>query len=100
MKRFLNSLEQAEEFIIAHPTEAKAILQKHYEYGNEYVTTTWADYQFSLSIDESLISAMEDEARWTIANNLTTVETVPDFVNYIYIDGLKAIKPGGVNIIE
>ena len=39
---------------------------------------------------------MEDEARWMIKNNLTTEKQVPDFMNYIYADGLKAIKPEAV----
>jgi hypothetical protein len=33
-------------------------------------------------------------------HNLTTEKQVPDFVNYIYLNGLKAIKPEAVNIIR
>jgi NitT/TauT family transport system substrate-binding protein len=43
---------------------------------------------------------MEDEARWMIKNNLTRERAIPDFTNYIYLDGLKAIKPEVVNIIR
>ena len=43
---------------------------------------------------------MEDEARWTITNNLTTEKQVPNFSNYIYEDGLRAVKPDAVNIIK
>jgi len=35
-----------------------------------------------------------------IRNNLTNEKTVPDFGNYIYTDGLKAIRPEAVNIIR
>ena len=31
---------------------------------------------------------------------ITTEKRVPDFLNYIYEDGLKAIKPEAVNIIR
>ena len=55
---------------------------------------------FSSSLDQSLITAMEDEARWIISNNLTTEKTVPDFMKYIYIDGLKAVKPVALNMIN
>jgi NitT/TauT family transport system substrate-binding protein len=100
LKRFLGSLKQSENYIISHPTEAKAILQQNYSSGNQYVNAEWSDYQFSLSLNESLIAAMEDEARWTISNNLTTATQVPNFLNYIYTDGLKAVKPDSVNIIQ
>jgi NitT/TauT family transport system substrate-binding protein len=42
----------------------------------------------------------EDEARWMIKNELTTEKKIPDFVNYIYADGLKTVKPEAVNIIH
>jgi hypothetical protein len=46
------------------------------------------------------LASLEDEARWMIRNNLTSEKQIPDFVNYIYTDGLKAIKPEAVNIIR
>ena len=100
LKRVLNSLAQAEEYMVRHPTEAKAILKKQYKYDDAYVARVWPEHQFSLSLDQSLILAMEDEARWMIKNNLTTEKHIPDFMNYIYVDGLKAIKPETVSIIR
>jgi len=58
----------------------------------------WTQYNFSLSLDQPLILAMEDEARWAIGNGLTDEKTVPNFLNYIYTDALKAVKPEGVMI--
>jgi hypothetical protein len=43
--------------------------------------------------------AMEDEARWMISNNLTPEKSLLDLMNYIYVDGLGAVKPEAVNII-
>jgi NitT/TauT family transport system substrate-binding protein len=60
----------------------------------------WPEHQFSLTLDQGLVAAMEDETRWMIANNLTAATQVPDFLNYIYLDGLEAIKPEAVNIIR
>jgi ABC-type nitrate/sulfonate/bicarbonate transport system substrate-binding protein len=100
LKRFLKSLSQSETFIAEHPTQAKTILQTNYNYNDEYVNKIWTDYRFSLSLNESLVAAIEDEARWTISNNLTTATQVPNFLNYIYPDGLQAIEPDSVNIIQ
>jgi len=65
-----------------------------------YTEIIWPRYQFALSLDQALVLAMEDEARWIIKNNVTTEKKVPDFVNYIYVDGLRAVKPDAVNIIR
>jgi NitT/TauT family transport system substrate-binding protein len=98
--RFLRSLALAEEYAILNPAEAKAIVQQRLSLDAAYMDTVWSQNQFSLSLDQSLIVAMEDEARWMIENNLTTEKQVPDFLDYIYIDGLEAVKPDAVNIIR
>jgi hypothetical protein len=59
----------------------------------------WPDHQFALSLDQSLVLAMEDEGRWMIDNNLTGEKTIPDFRKYIYTRGLEGVKPDSVNII-
>jgi NitT/TauT family transport system substrate-binding protein len=100
VRQFLKSLAQAEEYIIHHPAEAKAILQKRLKLNDTYMATVWSQNQFSLSLDHSLILAMEDEARWIIKNNLTKEKQIPDVMNYIYVDGLKAVKPEVVKIIR
>ena len=100
VERVLNSFAQAEGYIVQHPTEAKAILRKRYRYDDGYMARVWPEHQFSLSLDQSLVVALEDEARWMIGNHLTTEKQVPDFLNYIYEDGLKAIRPDAVSIIR
>ena len=99
-KRFLKTMRQAEDYIAQHPDQAKAILKKKLNFTDHEVDRVWSQNQFVLSIDQSLILAMEDEARWMISNHMTTEKRVPDFLNYIYEDGLKAIKPEAVNIIR
>ncbi len=100
VSRFLKSLAQAEEYSIRNPAEAKAIVQKWLNLDNAYMEKVWSQYQFSLSLDESLIFAMEDEARWMIKNNLTSEKRTPDFLDYIYMDSLEKVKPESVNIIH
>ena len=99
IRRFLNSLAQAEGYMVLHPAETKAILQKRYSYDDKYIDKVWLENQFSLSLDQSLITAMEDEARWMINNNLTAERTIPNFRNYIYTKGLDSVKPEAVNIL-
>ena len=98
--RFLRSLAQAEKHASLYPEKAKAIVKKRLGYDDAYIAKVWKDNLFSLSLDQSFVAAMEDEARWMIANKLTAEKKVPDFPDYIYLDGLKAIKPEAVNIIR
>jgi NitT/TauT family transport system substrate-binding protein len=100
VSRFLRSLAQAEEYIHTHPTESRAIVQNQLNLDAGYMDTVWQQNQFSLTLDQSLVLAMEDEARWMIANNLTNATAVPDFRQYIYTDGMESVRPGSVNIIR
>ncbi|MBZ0173729.1 MAG: NrtA/SsuA/CpmA family ABC transporter substrate-binding protein [Candidatus Methanoperedens sp.] len=100
VSRFLKSLAQAEDYLTHNPAQAKAILRKQLNYDDAITETIWPQHQFSISLDQSFILAMEDEARWMIKNNLTTEKAAPNFLDYIYADGLEAIKPESVNIIR
>ncbi len=64
------------------------------------MATIWPLHQYSLTLDQSLITAMEDEGRWMIDNNLTNERQLPNFLDSVHEDGLKAIKPEAVNIIR
>jgi NitT/TauT family transport system substrate-binding protein len=100
MRRLMKSLVQAEGDIARHQNEARAIVRKRMNFDDTYMEIIWPRYQFALSLEQSLITAMEDEARWLIKNNLTKEKNVPNFLDYIYEDGLKAVKPEAVNIIR
>ena len=97
--RFLVSLAEAEAYVHTHPAEAKDIVQKRLSLDAGYMDSVWQQNQFSLTLDQSLVTAMEDEARWMMANNLTNATAVPDFQQYFYPEGLESVKPGSVNII-
>ena len=99
-QRFLKALAQAEEYALRNPSEAKAIVQKWLEVDAAFVESVWLRDQFSLSLDQSLITAMEDQARWMIENNLVTEKAVPNFLDYVYEDALKEMKPEAVHIIR
>ena len=100
IKRFIKSLIQAESYLASHQNEAKAVVRKRMNFDNAYLEIIWQRYQFSLSLDQSLITAMEDEARWMIKNNLTREKKVPSFLDYIHEGSLKAVKREAVNIIR
>ena len=99
-ERFLRALKQAEEFILNHKTQAQAIIMNRLQLDPSYMDTVWAQNRYVLSLDESLITAMEDETRWLIANNLTTAKVTPDYLNFIYEDALKKVEPDAVRIIR
>lgn len=76
------------------------IIQKKLKFDDAYMATTSGQHQYALTLDQSPILAMEDEARWMISNSLTDVKTVPNCPDYLSENGFKAFKPEAVNIIR
>lgn len=97
-KNFLKALSQAEDFAESNPAAARAIIQKRLNYSDEYMEVAWNEHQYSLTLDESLVTAMEGEARWMIASNMTTQASIPDFRAYIDASYLRVVKPEAINI--
>ncbi len=100
INRLLKSLKQAEEYTISNPEQAKTIFQTESNYTSAYTAQDWQDNSFSLSLDQSLVTAMQEEAQWIISNQLTNQTQVPNFTNYIYTSGLEAVDPQSVTIIK
>jgi NitT/TauT family transport system substrate-binding protein len=97
--RFLQAVQEADDWIQGHPADAKLLLQDRLGMDGPELDEQWPRHQFSLSLDQSLILAMEDEGRWMIRNNLTDAETVPDYRRYLSTDGLERVSPGSVKIV-
>jgi ABC-type nitrate/sulfonate/bicarbonate transport system substrate-binding protein len=98
-KEFLAALADAEDYTTMHPAEARAIVQKRLDLNASYMPTVWQQNRFSVTIDQSLVSTMEDEARWMMANNMTNATAMPDFRKFIHTKSLEEVKPGSVRII-
>jgi NitT/TauT family transport system substrate-binding protein len=98
VKRFLECLSEAESYLLEYPDESMAIVQQELHYDSDYMSSVWHLHQFSLSLDFSLIIALNDEARWIVDNSITSESTIPNYKDFIYADGLKAIVPEAVDL--
>ncbi len=99
VSRFVKSLAQAETYYFNNPSETEDMIQQGLNYTDGYMSAVWPNQQISLSLDQSLIISMDDEARWMINNKLTDATVIPNFLNNFYLDGLIGIKPDSVTII-
>ncbi|TSA54154.1 MAG: hypothetical protein D4R38_02765 [Dehalococcoidia bacterium] len=99
-EKFFRAMVKAEAFAAEHPEEAQAIVAQRLNISDAYIKYTWTRSKFEVSLPRALVIVMEDEARWMIKNGLTTATKVPNYINYIYFDGIQAAKPGAVTIIR
>ena len=100
IKRLLNALIRAEEFVKHNNLEAKEIIAKRVNLDLPYIESVWSDFHFVVDLPQSMILVMEDQARWRIQNNLTDATETPNYLDYIYLDALEEVKPEAVTIIH
>ena len=100
VRRVLRGLIRAEEFMRDHPAEARRLVAVFTKTDQAILDGVWDILTFRVDLAQSLIVDLEDQARWAIKNGLTKGRTMPNFIEYIYSDGLKAVKPEAVRIIR
>ncbi len=100
LKKFLKAVERAIEFIKPNKKESIALMVQRTNLEEDFWVSAWDDFVYELSLDYSLLATLEDEARWAIKNKLTDRTEVPNYLGFIYMDGLKVVKPGAATIIK
>jgi NitT/TauT family transport system substrate-binding protein len=98
--KMIRALVKAEEFVRRHPSEAQKIVADFSGVDIAVVGEVWASQNFGVTLDQSLLPAMEDESRWAIKNRLTGAREVPNYLAFIYFDGLMSVRPEAVTILR
>ncbi|MHB8709169.1 MAG: ABC transporter substrate-binding protein, partial [Desulfuromonadales bacterium] len=100
IRRFLQALVKAEDFVAANPRESQRIISAFCGIDSEVLEVIWDDFHFKTSLNQSLLVALEDQARWAIKNGMTDRRDLPDFFAALYTEGLTSVKPDAVRIIR
>jgi ABC-type nitrate/sulfonate/bicarbonate transport system substrate-binding protein len=101
IKKIISALVKAEKFARENPGESQLSTAKHTEIGTALLKETWDVFSsIQVSLDQTLLITLEDQARWAIDNDLTNATEVPNYLDYIYFDALEEVKPEAVGIIH
>jgi NitT/TauT family transport system substrate-binding protein len=100
IKKLLRALVRAEQFYKDEPDAARKIIAGAINVSIESMREVWPTYRFNVALNQSLVLTLEDETRWAIKNQLVANSTVPNYLNHLYLDGLRAVKPESVTVIH
>lgn len=100
IERLLRAVLQAQQFAGTHVNEMQTLMTERFGYVASYVKSILPKLTLTVTLPQALLVAMEDEARWSIQSNLTDRQKVPNYLNFIYLDGLTAAKPDAVTIFR
>ena len=99
-QRFMQAVVQAEEYVRENNKQASQVLADRFQLNPQDIQSFWPDHKFVVVLPQALILTMEDEARWRIKQELVSATKVPNYLDFIYLDALEAVKPEAVTIIR
>lgn len=101
VQKVLRALIQGGRFCKEESDGARAITARFMGGDAAELKGPWASYRFGVVLDQSLLLALEDEARWAIKNGLADGnKEMPNYLNHIHLDGLLAVMPRAVTVIH
>ena len=100
IKKILRAVVRGGRFCKDAPDEARALAARVMKADATKLKAFWPSYRFDITLDQSLLLALEDETRWAIKNNLTERTESINYLNHVYLDGLEAVSPAAVTLIH
>jgi sulfonate transport system substrate-binding protein len=100
VKKVLRALIKAETFAQQHPEESRRLVAEFLKTDKALLDETWDIFTFSVTLEQALLVDFEDQTRWAIKHRLAARRDMPNYLDFIYVDGLAAVKPDAVRIIR
>ncbi len=100
LKKIIRAVDKAIEFTKKNKNESIVLVANYLKLPREYLFSVWDDHVFQLSLDNYMLTTIEDEARWAIKNRFVDTRAVPNYLDFVYLDAMKAVKPEAVSIVK
>jgi NitT/TauT family transport system substrate-binding protein len=99
LEKLLRALAEAANFAKKKPEEVRKIIAQRTKVPLADLQGGRFTISYDLFLDQALLLAMEDEARWMINNKLTDQTRLPNYLDYIDPGPLLKVDPKAVRII-
>jgi len=96
IEAFTRALLKAETYSKKNSEDFKKFLEQRFEMPQEELNNTIENVDFSVSLPQVLLEAMEAEASWSIMSGNFESDTILNYLNYIEVDLLLSIDPKSV----
>lgn len=95
--KVLRALDRAERFIAEQPVRAKQILMSRTLLDATMVEAVFPSFTYRLSLSQSLVSAMEGQARWAVREgHALPSRKAPNYLDFIEPGPLRTAAPGAL----
>lgn len=99
IRKVLRGLLRAEATVRENPDESRRLVAEALKIDKTVLDAMWSSVFFRVSLDQSLLVSLEDQALWAQEYGLTANKEHPNFLDFIHREGLQSVKPDAVRII-
>jgi NitT/TauT family transport system substrate-binding protein len=99
-RRFLDALVRAERFVRSAPDKAMEFMADRFALTPEYAAYVMPKIDFKVELSQVLLFVMDNETRWAIKAGIVPFEEVPNYLDYVHLDALEAVKPEAITVIR
>lgn len=100
IRRILTALKAANQAIRADPAKARQTLAKAMQVDDGTLVHIFDTDTFTLSLDQAMLLALDDQTRWAMQRGLVKARPVPNFLKSIKHQHLEAVVPDAVTIVH
>jgi NitT/TauT family transport system substrate-binding protein len=91
VERLLRAMIKAEDFVQQQPEQAQAIMAAASHVDLPLVQQVWPVFHFQVWLEPNLLNTLRDETRWAVSAGLAKPAAEPDYRDYLYLGGLRAV---------
>jgi NitT/TauT family transport system substrate-binding protein len=100
IERFVAALAQAEQFYDQQPQIALADHNQYTDLPADIIEPLFAKMNFKLVLDQALLLDLEYQTEWMVLKGYIEDTPLPNYLDFIYTDGLQEVKPAAVTIMK
>ena len=98
--RILRAVQRSMALINGQPARAAALLAARWKTEPADMTAQLEGYDFRLTLDQNLLSTLEAESRWATREGLVENLRMPDFLDAMRIEPLRAVDPRAMTLVK
>lgn len=100
IRRVLRALIAATHAIREHPAEARRVVGETVKLDQATMAKIFDAEDFSVTLDQAMLLALEDQTRWAVQRGLVKAGPVPNYLTHMKYQPLEAVLPTAVKIVH
>lgn len=100
IRKLLAGLLLAEDWVAAHPDEAKRFIAARFKLDEAYVASLWPQMRLTVDFPQELMTAIDGEASWLVKRNGAAGTAIPNYANFILPGPLRSLRPRAVSVLS